>query len=114
MLALFPQILFLAPFSALLIRLTLVILLSYAAWHHMSRRDTVLRAWSILEVALAAALFIGLWVQAIACVVLLATALAVILPKMRAYPLSTTLLMCMMSLSLVVTGAGALAFDLPL
>ena len=114
MLSLFPQILFLAPFSALLIRLTLVILLSLGAWHHMSHRDTLLRTLSILEVAAAAALFIGVWVQPVAIAAFLITLLALFVPKMRTYSLSTTLLTCVLSLSLIVTGAGALAFDLPL
>lgn len=114
MLALFPQILFLAPFAATLIRLSMVVILAYAAWQHMSRRDTFLIVWSILEVAAAAALFIGLWVQAVALLAFLASVVSLFVPKMRVFPKSTVYLACVMLLSLVVTGAGAVAFDLPL
>lgn len=114
MLSLFPQILFLTPFAALLIRLALVVVLALAAWDHMSRRDTTLNIWSLLELGAAAALFIGLWVQAVALLVFFNAALALFIPKMRTFPKSTLALTCVLALSLVVTGAGAIAFDLPL
>ena len=114
MLSLFPQILFLAPFAALLIRLALVVVLAIAAWNHMSRRDTLLNTWSLLEFAAAAALLIGLWVQAVALLAFLGLVLTLFIPKMRVFPKSTMALACVLALSLVVTGAGAIAFDLPL
>ncbi|MCE9541666.1 hypothetical protein K8R03_03895 [Candidatus Kaiserbacteria bacterium] len=114
MLSLFPQLLFLAPFSALIIRLALFAFLAYTAWKHVSRRDSFLGTWSIVEIGVAAALGIGLWVQVAALAALVLVLLALFVPSMRILPSSTLLLMCVLSLSLFVTGAGAFAFDLPL
>ncbi len=114
MLSLFPQILFLAPFSALLIRLTLAIMFALAAYRHATREDSGVRFWAGIEAALAAALIAGAWTQAVALVALIASIVGLIVPSMRAFPKSTMLLVLVLCISLVVTGAGALAFDLPL
>ncbi len=62
-LSLFPQILFLAPFSATLIRVALAILLAYVAWDYLSRADMPSRAAGLVKLTLAAALFAGAWTQ---------------------------------------------------
>lgn len=114
MLSLFPQILFLAPFSALLIRVALAVVFAYAAWKHMSIADMVLRGIGIVEVAVAAALFVGFSTQAASCVAVLLVVTWLLLPSAHVYSRSTMYLALVMSLSLIITGAGALAFDLPL
>lgn len=114
MLSLFPDILFLAPFSALIIRIALAVTFAIAAWRHVSQPETWLRVISIAEVAAAAALFVGSMTQAVA---LGGAAIAILwlsFKPARAMPVSTIILVLVMCLSLLVTGAGALAFDLPL
>ena len=114
MLSLFPQILFLAPFSATLIRLTLAVLLVYAAWRHIGRNDAVARTLGVLEFAAGLALFVGAWTQGVALAAFLGILGGYVFPRMRIYPMSTMLLGLVLCLSLVVTGAGIFAFDLPL
>jgi hypothetical protein len=114
MLSLFPQILFLAPFSASLIRVALAVMLAYAAWHHFKKADTFSRVWAVLELAAGIAIFLGIYTQGVALAAFIGIALGLIFARMRVYPMSTMLLALVMSLSLVVTGAGVFAFDLPL
>ncbi len=114
MLSLFPQILFLAAFSAFLIRVALALLIAYAAWKHSSQDSVLLRILGILEVAAAGAFLVGAWVQGVALAAFLVIAIGLAFPRVRVFPLSTTLLSLVMLLSLVVTGAGVFAFDLPL
>lgn len=114
MLSLFPQILFLAPFSAFMIRIALACVLAFVAWKHFSREETDLRALGVLELAAAAALVGGIWTQGVALAGFVAALLGIVFPRMRVLPMSTMLLALVMLLSLVVTGAGVFAFDLPL
>lgn len=114
MLSLFPQFLFLSPFAALVIRVTLAIFFVLAAWRHMSERGALARTVSAFELAIAAALFVGAWTQAVALLGLIGASASLFAPKIRAYPVSTIVLGCVMLATLVVTGAGAFAFDLPL
>lgn len=114
MLSLFPEILFLAPFSAFLIRLAVAGVLAYAAWQHVAAKDLSVRSISFVEAILAAALFVGAWTQATALLALILIGLQWLLPRMRVSPTSTIALALIMCVSILVTGAGALAFDLPL
>jgi uncharacterized membrane protein YphA (DoxX/SURF4 family) len=114
MLSLFPEILFLSPFAALLIRVALAILFAYAAWQHTQRKEILLRVTGFLELVAGATILVGIFTQGAALVAFIGIATGLMVPKMRAYPLSTTLLTLVMLATLVVTGAGALAFDLPL
>lgn len=114
MLSLFPEMLFLAPFSALLIRLALAVLLAYAAWQHVTVRDLTIRSLSFVEAILAAALIVGAWTQGIAILAFILLALHALIPRLRLFATSTVLLALVICASLVVTGAGPLAFDLPL
>lgn len=114
MLALFPDILFLAPFSALVIRVSVALILAIAAWRHVSAHETTVRGFAIIEVAAAAVLIAGAWVQAAALAALLVLVFWLVVPRVRVFPLSAVLLAIVMCLSLLVTGAGAFAFDLPL
>ena len=114
MLSLFPQILFLAPFSAFVVRLALACVLVFMAWRHFSAPETSLRALGVLEIAAAAALAAGTWTQGVALAGAVRMLLDIVLPRLRTLPISTTLLALVMFLSLVVTGAGVFAFDLAL
>lgn len=114
LLSLFPQILFLAPFSALAIRLVLAIVLGLSAWSLVKRDGSLPRVWGIAQVAAAAALAAGAWTQAIALAAFLMLSAEFFLPNLRHFPRSTVALAMIMCLALLVTGAGAFAFDLPL
>lgn len=114
MLSLFPQILFLAPFSAFLIRVALAVLFAHASWRHVARPSISARIFALLEIAVAAALLAGAWTQAIAPAAALLILVGFFVPFLRVSARSTALLALVMCVSLLVTGAGALAFDLPL
>lgn len=132
MLSLFPQILFLSPFSATLLRVSAGIVILLVAWIHMSRREELSRidffvvgrgAWipvfaALLEFAIAIALIAGIYAQLAALFGALA-ALKSLIWKSRfggffPLPQSTSALLFAICLSLVFTGAGVFAFDLPL
>lgn len=114
MLSLFPQILFLAPFSALLIRLTLAFLFGYTAWKHLAAPEWLPRVLGIIEVAVAAALVIGVGAQLAALIALIVALVWVFFPQTKRIARSAALIALVLCLSLIVTGAGAIAFDLPL
>ncbi len=114
MLALLPQILFLGTFAATLIRLTLSVMMAYNAWKNVSKDDIAVRGFSMIEIAVAAALFVGAWTQAVAMIAVLMLAISLALPQFRVWPRSTVALLLVMALTLIVTGPGAFAFDLPL
>ncbi|HEY4525441.1 MAG TPA: hypothetical protein VJL39_03675 [Candidatus Paceibacterota bacterium] len=113
MLALFPQILFLAPLALTLLRITIALVLALAAWRQFREGDILTRVLAVIELAVAAALFVGFWSQAAALVGAILT-LIWIFSSDRPYPKSTALLALVIALALVVAGPGAYAFDLPL
>lgn len=115
MLSLFPDILFLAPLSIVLFRVALALTLAYSAWRHFSSEaDTGARIFGALEIAAAVAIGAGAWTQAAALGAAMILIAELGLPRMRAATLGTTLLALVMAISLVVTGPGLFAFDLPL
>lgn len=114
MLSLLPEILFLSPFAATIIRIALAILLAHEAWHSMAHSDMQRRVLAFVKVLVAVGLFLGAWTQMAALGATLILALSLALPHLRVSPLSTTLLALIMAISLILTGAGAFAFDLPL
>jgi hypothetical protein len=114
MLSLFPNILFLTPLAPFLIRAALAVLVALAAWRHLSGHDSLIKVLSVFEIALAVALISGTWTQAAALLGIVYMGLALAIPRIRVYPISTILLSLVMFATLVVTGAGAFAFDLPL
>lgn len=114
MLSLFPDILFLAPFSALLLRISLGFVIGYVGWTHFSHEDNVVRVFGILESAVALTLIAGVWTQGASLAALAIILLYFSVPRFRTVALGTALLSLAISLSLLVTGAGAMAFDLPL
>lgn len=114
MLALLPQILFLGAFAATLIRITLSVMFAYNAWTNVSKSDTAVRGFAVLEAAVAAAMLVGAWTQAFAIVAAIMLTLSLALSQFRVWPRSTVVLMLVMAITLIVTGPGAFAFDLPL
>ena len=114
MLSLFPEVLFLAPLSATLIRIALSCVFAYTAWHRISDSSTTLRIFGVIDAIIAIALLIGMYTQLAALVGALCTALWLFTPSWRPLPVSAVALALVMCLSLIVTGSGPLAFDLPL
>ncbi len=112
--ALLPEILFLGAFAATLIRTTLSVMFAYNAWTNVSKSDVAVRGFALIEVAVATALFVGAWTQAVAMLAVLMLVISLVLPQFRVWPRSTVALMLVMAITLIVTGPGAFAFDLPL
>ena len=114
MLSVFPSLLFLAPFSAFFIRVALALVFVHAGKNHIARAENSLRLLAIAEFLLAAALAAGAWTQ----IAVLAGAGVILFwlarPDFRPTARGTALLALVMCLSLLVTGSGAIAFDLPL
>jgi hypothetical protein len=124
MLSFFPELLFLAPFSALLIRLSAAAVFVYLSTQHLKNIGLLVRAFGALEGLCAALLFLGLYTQLGAILGVVVAGLHIV-RKEYTLPLSTLLLLFVMCLSLLITGAGPftvtigsavfpLSFDLPL
>lgn len=114
MLSVFPEILFLSPFAALLIRVALALTFAHAAWRHVESGNIASRTLGILEGVAGVALFVGAWTQPAALLGAIISAVWLFQPTARAFAMSTVVLALVMSLSLILTGPGAFAFDLPL
>lgn len=114
MLSVFPDLLFLAPLSALLIRFALGLVFAYAAWKHFSHAENFSRVLSVVEFLSAVSLVLGVRTQIGALVGAFIIAVWLARAPSRPVALGTALLALVMCLSLLVTGSGAFAFDLPL
>lgn len=114
MLSIFPELLFLAPFAAFMIRVAVGVMLGMSAYRHVSIATPLMRALGILEGVVALLLILGGYTQAAAMVGFVIVAFALFVPAYRTFPRSTLVLLLILCLSLVVTGAGPFAFDLPL
>lgn len=135
MLSLFPQLLFLSALSATLLRVVAGAYLLFLAYRiFVTRREssTVTRpiignppSWILLIAAgitaiIAVLLITGFWTQAAAIVGTLISLKLLVLPRRFLFPIasdfprSTAVLLLVICISLIVTGAGAFAFDLPL
>ena len=114
MLSVFPEILFLAPLAPFLIRLAVGGVFVFAAGAHMKDAAILARAVSVIEIVIAILLIAGAWIQLAALGAVAIAIVHVFVPSLRTASLGVTLLALVMSISLVVTGAGAFAFDLPL
>ena len=133
MLSLFPQILFLAPAGTALLRISAALTFiywGYFYWTHLAEVSEerlpivgMVPTWlvsigALLCAATGALLLVGLWTQAAALVGALGALKSAILGKRYSevfpFPRSASLLLFAICLSLVVSGAGAFAFDLPL
>jgi uncharacterized membrane protein YphA (DoxX/SURF4 family) len=133
MLSLFPQILFLAPLSITLLRVSAGLLFAYLAYYHLSNRQTVSQElsryvggaggflallYAVVEIAVGGALVAGALTQLAGLVGFVVALKVLILWKMThgMNPISrlSYALLAVISLSLVFSGAGALALDWPL
>lgn len=133
MLSYFPQILFLAPLGITLLRVMLAIYLIYIAWYmikHQSALSEVqvpiighMHSWMLMVSATAlgiisALLIVGAWTQIVAILALVVVVKHLFWYKRFSealpFPRSTYILLACISLVLIVSGAGAFAFDLPL
>lgn len=114
MLSLFPGLLFLSPFAAFLIRLALAGVFGYSAWRRFRNTASLLKVFGAIDALLTVAFFLGIYTQLAAlCGAICATAW-LIRKDWNPYPRSTAALVLVMAISLIVLGAGPLAFDLPL
>jgi len=113
MLSIFPDLLFLSPFAALLIRVTAAIAFGYTGRIHITQRGPLL-VFGIFEAAAAMMLLIGLYTQAAALLGIVIFVVHAFKPSFRALPMSAVLLLIVMCLSLLVTGPGPFSFDFPL
>ena len=132
MLSLFPDLLFLAPVSATILRIAAGIVFLSLAWTHWQKRDEMGQisfllvgrgTWipvfaSIIELVIGVGLILGFYAQAVALLGALAALKSFVWKRRYSgiFPLSRTesLLVFVICISLVFTGAGAFAFDLPL
>ncbi len=132
MLSLFPQLLFLSPLAATLLRISGGGVLLFLAWDHWRRRSELATidfiivgrgAWiplagALVELIVAAGLILGLYTQAMAIGGALLALKSIIWSGRypQFFPLSraASILLLAVCLSLIATGAGAFAFDLPL
>ena len=112
MLSVFPDILFLSPFAMLFMRLAAATVFGYAAWQHIPQASMLARV--VAEVVCAALLLVGLYTQPAALLGIAMFFLYTFIPSLRTVPTSTNLLLLVLCASLLLSGAGALAFDLPL
>ena len=114
MLSVFPDILFLSPFAMLFMRLAAATVFGYAAWQHIPQASMLARVVAVLEIVCAALLLVGLYTQPAALLGIAMFFLYTFIPSLRTVPTSTNLLLLVLCASLLLSGAGALAFDLPL
>ena len=114
MLSLFPELLFLAPLAAFVIRVAAGLMIARIAYRHVFTPTTAMRILGIVEGVVAILLIAGAYTQPAALVAALIIAITLFLPTYRTLPRSTLALLLVMTLSLLVTGAGPFAFDLPL
>src|SRR6185369_5407448 len=131
-LSLFPQILFLAPFSATLLRITAGFVFLYLAYLHYSNKRAVAEeisnllgaasivcaTYAFIEFGVGVGLVAGAWTQLAALFgFVIAIKMLFIRKSMHELkPLSqlSYALLAAICLSIFVTGAGIFAFDLPL
>ena len=114
MLVLFPQLLSLSWFAAFMIRITLMLVFVYAGYTHAGDKKVSLKVLGVVEVMLAGLLLVGAWTQAVAILAAIITGSWLGMKRIAPLPLSTMLLAFVVALSLILTGSGPFAFDLPL
>lgn len=135
MLSLFPQLLFLSALAPTLLRVAAGVYLLLLAYRTASARERfaslqypiignpptwLITCAAILLAGISISLVVGFWTQAAALLGALSALKLLILPQRMLSPIatytqrSTMMLLLALCLSLVITGAGAFAFDLPL
>lgn len=132
MLSVFPELLFLSPLAPTLLRLGAGAVFLLLAWDHFERREELGRdrfivvgsgAWipiaaAIVELCIALALLLGAYLQ-VAAIFAAGAALKQFVwsahyPRFFTLSRTSSALLFVIALSLIFTGAGAFAFDLPL
>ncbi len=113
MLSLFPELLFLAPFAGLLMRIALGVLFMSVAYGRMRKAGT-LRVFAVCDTLLAVFLIFGFYTQAAALLALICLLSWLTIASWRPLPRSTIFLASVMAFTLLLTGPGPFAFDLPL
>ncbi len=114
MLSVFPELLFLAPFSVFIIRIALGSVFIYATLQHIGNPANIIRLLGVVEGIIAAFVIAGAWTQAAALIAIGLISIWLFAPRFRTVALGTILLSLVLALTLVLSGAGPLAFDLPL
>lgn len=128
----FPDLLTYGFFSPTLLRIVAALTFTYLAYTHFKHKDAIAHmrlpilgggawlAWMavIVEIAVALGLFLGYYTQIAALVGFLGALKHFVwrnaYPRFFILSRTTSVLLMAILLSLLVTGAGALAFDLPL
>lgn len=131
MLSLFPQLLFLTPLAITVLRVSAGLVFLSLAWGHYSDRARLGETsylvvgkgtWipifsAFVELAVAVALIVGAYTQLAAIVGALIAFKQLIwrrrYPQFFSLQTPAAFLLMVICLALIVTGAGALAFDLP-
>jgi hypothetical protein len=133
MLSLFPQLLFMAPLGTTVLRVAAALCFAYMAWDLLKRQSEIMgtslpiigmpKSWMIqvsstIVSIMATLLLVGAWTQGVAALAGLVALKHLIFfgryKNILTFSKSTYFLLFCISLMLVVTGAGAFAFDLPL
>lgn len=114
MFSLFPQLLWMTPVTFVLMRVAAGIIFGYASWKHVFHGSQPVRALGILELILAVGILLGAWTQAAAALGVLVLITWLLVSKTRPFTRIETALVLIMCVSLVITGAGPFAIDLPL
>jgi uncharacterized membrane protein YphA (DoxX/SURF4 family) len=132
MLSLFPQILWLAPLGTALLRISVGLVFLLIGLDHWRRRGELSKAdfilvghgmWipmlaALIELAVALCLFLGAYTQVAAIFGALLALKQLVwhgsYPSFFPFSRSTSALLLAICLSLIVSGAGAFALDLPL
>ena len=121
MLNIFPSLLIYGFFAPTVLRIAVALLsfyVVYATWHHKGKHETLGWASMIANAVVGIMLLVGYFTQIAALVALLFRLASFVMPKKYRdfvpLPMSTRLIVAAICISLLLTGAGALAFDLPL
>lgn len=108
---------FLAPLAYLILRIVLAIICIRLGTRMMKNPEAsgARKTLGFLFSGTGALLFIGLYTQIAALIVMALTSLGILRNKtVPEYPRTTLVLMGAVALSLFITGAGPFAFDLPI
>ncbi len=120
MLSLFPYLLSFQLVSPLLLRLVLGLIFLFWAKKKFNKleKDNKDKTLIVVDLAIGVLLVIGLWTQLASLVAAISLAIHIILKiKQKAFltdGINYYLILLIISLSLLFTGPGILAFDLPL
>lgn len=113
MLSFFPELLYLAPFAGFIVRIAVAVVLGAIALHSVRVGNIWTRASGVVSGLAALFLFAGALTQPMALIALLSIGES-LLRADRPLPKSTLWLALVMSITLLLTGPGPFAFDLPL